>query len=89
VSDTDIGIDAFVDGAREAGQNDLAVAMRDIHEAIESSWPDEADVDGAMDDVVLPFHDDEREAAFALGLTFGAWLEDEYPDDELDGADDE
>jgi hypothetical protein len=85
----DITIEDLVELSERAGQGDLAVAMRDIHEAVEENWPDDAAVSEATEQVVLPFHDEDREAAFTLGITYGAWLEQEFPEDEKDDGDDE
>lgn len=81
MSDADISVDELVELADQAGHGDIAVAMRDIEGAVAEHYPDEDAVDEAMEGVVLPFHDDSRELAFTLGVTFGAFLQEEYPDD--------
>lgn len=85
---SDIDVNMLVGAAEEADQNDLAVAMRDIEAAVAENWPDDEAVDAAMDEVTLPFHDVERELAFTLGVTFGAWLEEEYPETEAEQTED-
>jgi len=84
----DITVDDLTELAQAADQNDLAVAMRDVHQAVDENWPDDDAVSEATEDVVLPFHEEDRELAFTLGLTFGAWLEDQYPEDGLEETED-
>lgn len=55
---------------REAG--DLAVAIERLRDATEVD--DEGNLE-LPDDVTLPFYEDQRELAFAIGLTVGAVLE--------------
>jgi glutamate synthase domain-containing protein 1 len=77
----DIGIEDLMELATSAEQNDVAIAMRDVYEAVEENYPDDEAVDEAVEDVTLPFNDAERELVFTLGMTFGAFLEQEFPDD--------
>lgn len=85
---SDLDIEDLVELSEAAGQGDLAVAMRDIYEAVEDNYPDEEAVSEATEQVTLPFHEEDREAAFTLGLTFGVILEQDFPED-ADDADGE
>jgi len=69
----------IIDLAESTEQNDLAVAMELIDENI-----DEADDEIDMSHLTLPFHDQDRELAFAIGVNFGAALWEEYNDVEED-----
>jgi hypothetical protein len=84
---SDVDIEEFADLCEQAGQGDLAVAVRDIYEAVEDNYPDEEAVSEATEQVTLPFHDENREAAFTLGLTFGVILEQDFPEDGDDAED--
>jgi flagellar biosynthesis protein FliP len=70
-------IDEIIDLAESTEQNDLAVAMELIDENI-----DETDDEIDMSHLTLPFHDSEREMAFAIGVNFGAALWEEYNEGE-------
>jgi flagellar biosynthesis protein FliP len=65
----------IIDLAESTEQNDLAVAMELIDENV-----DESDEEIDMSHLTLPFHDSEREMAFAIGVNFGAALWEEYND---------
>lgn len=84
MANDDVSIEGLVQSCEQAGYGDIAVAMRDIEEAVGENHPDQDAVDEAIDSVVLPFHDEDYASAFTLGITFGAWLEQEYPDSEIE-----
>lgn len=67
----------IIDLAESTEQNDLAVAMELIDENIDETEGGEID----MSHLTLPFHDSEREMAFAIGVNFGAALWEEYNDE--------
>jgi len=79
---SDVGISELTDLAEETEQPDVAVAMRDIEATVAEEWPNGDAVGEQMEDVTLPFHDQDRELAFTLGLMFGTLMEQEYPEDE-------
>ena len=70
-------IDEIIDLAEQTEQHDLAVAMELIEENV-----DEGDDDIDLSHLTLPFHEQERELAFAIGVNFGAALWEQYNEGE-------
>jgi len=83
IEEVDETIGQLVDLLREE-KGDLAVATETILEATQEA-DDAADADEVVENVTLPFYEEDREMAFTIGLTVGALLEArEYVEDDED-----
>lgn len=72
----DVTLTDVIDQARAAGQNDIAVAIETIDGACHTGGEGLARSDLELED--LPFYEDERLLAFALGMSAGGLLEHKY-----------
>lgn len=70
-------LDNIIELAHKTEQHDVALSMARIVDTIEEG-DDDSEIAESMEELELPFYQEERELAFSIGTYFGAALQEEY-----------